>query len=109
LFKSLELEEKGEFSWAGLGKLVQISGSTTGFVPDAALEAYLPQLEAVRVVRTGISHQMLVGDKETNSAEMQQMLLEEEEPYTEGRWWIAALMLGLMATALIVGRLGGWF
>jgi hypothetical protein len=52
---------------------------------------------------------MLVGDKETNSAEMQQMLLEEEEPYTEGRWWIAALMLGLMATALIVGRLGGWF
>lgn len=102
------LEEKGEFSWAGLGKLVQISGGTTGFVPDAALEAYLPQLEAVRVVRTGISHQMLVGDKETNSAEMQQMLLEEEEPYTEGRWWIAALMLGLMATALIVGRLGGW-
>jgi hypothetical protein len=51
---------------------------------------------------------MMVGDKEINSADMQQMLLEEEEPESEGRWWIAALIVGLCAIALIVGRLGGW-
>ena len=102
------LEEKGEFRWNGLGKLVKISTGTTGFVPDTALEGYLLPIEATRVVRTGHSHQMLVGDKETNSADMQQMLSEEEEPYSEGKWWIAALVLGLIATALIVGRLGKW-
>lgn len=102
------LEEKGEFVWSGLGKLVQISAGETGFVPDASLDAYLPQIEAARVIRAGQSHQMMVGDKEISSADMQQMLLEEEEPESEGRWWIAALILGLCAIALIVGRLGGW-
>lgn len=102
------LEKKGEFVWTGLGKLVQISAGKTGFVPDASLDAYLPQIEAPRVIRTGQSHQMIVGDKEINSADMRKMLLEEEEPEYEGRWWIAALILGLGAIALIVGRLGGW-
>jgi len=102
------LEEKGEFRWNGLGKLVKIATGTTGFVPDASLEGYLHPIEATSVVRTSQSHQMLVGDKEINSADMQQLLLEEEEPYSEGKWWIAALIIGLIATALIAGRLGKW-
>jgi hypothetical protein len=102
------LEEKGEYRWNGLGKLVKIATGNTGFVPDAALDAYLPPLEAVRVVKAGQSHQMLVGDKETNTADMQQFLLEENEPETEGKWWIAALVIGVAVSALIVGRLGGW-
>jgi CCDC81-like prokaryotic HU domain 1 len=100
------LAEKGSFEWNGLGKLVRISDDTTGFVPDAALDEFLPQLSAPRAVHTGVSHQLLVGDKETNSADMQQLLLEEE--VEEGRWWIAALVAGIAGLALIVARLGGW-
>ncbi len=102
------LEETGEFTWNGLGKLVKISGDTIGFVPDAALDTYLPVVEAERVAQAGKTHQMLVGDKEINSADMQQMLLEGAELPTEGRWWVAALILGLITLSLIIGRLAGW-
>lgn len=101
------LHERGEFVLKGIGKLVRISDETTGFVPDAGFDVFLPSLTAGTVMRTGATHQLLVGDRETDSAEMQ-LLLADEQPEVEGRWWIAALLLGIAGIALIVARLGGW-
>lgn len=51
--------------------------------------------EAHRVIRERAEHFMQVGDSQKTNIEMAG-LLEDEAVQTKSRWWIAALVLGLM-------------
>lgn len=102
------IEKNEEWIWHGIGKLVAMAGGQIGFVPDGKMEGYFSAIDAPRISHAGRTHQMLVGDKETNTVDMQQMLNEEEEFVGEGRWWIPSLLLGTVLVLLIVARLGKW-
>jgi hypothetical protein len=102
------IEQNEAWIWPGVGKLVAMAGGKIGFVPDSQLETYFTAIDAPRISHAGRTHQMLVGDKETNTVEMHQMLNEEEELAEEGRWWIPSLLLGTVLVLLIISRLGGW-
>ncbi|HSK12574.1 MAG TPA: hypothetical protein VK907_05130 [Phnomibacter sp.] len=100
------LDHNGEWRWPGLGKLVKLAGGKTGFVPDAMLDAYTAPIDAIRIAHSGRTHQMVVGDKETDTSAMQQLLNEEaEEEPVEGKWWIASVIIGSAALLLILARL----
>ena len=100
------LEEQGEWSWPSMGKLVVLAGGNISFVPDGFFDAYQEPLEAPRVTHQGRAHQMMVGDRETNTLEMQTLLQDDgqEEP-VEGKWWIASVVIGTAAVLLMMARL----
>jgi hypothetical protein len=57
--------------------------------------AFFPEATAERVIHPDVAHSVLVGDKETNSTVMTEML--QVEDISKSKWWIAALVLGLLA------------
>jgi hypothetical protein len=103
------LEVSGEWQWPHMGKLVHLSGGKVGFVPNGFATPYYRKLQATRVVRKDRTHQMLVGDKETDTLKMQQELYPEREETTTHRWWVPALILGTFTLTLIIGRLANWW
>jgi hypothetical protein len=106
-FKATLLQQ-GEWIWPGIGKWVALNGNQAGFVPEKELENYYAAIPAVRVVQKGRVHSMMVGDRETNTGAMQEMLMENvESDEQEGRWWIPALVIGIVALGLIGARLSG--
>jgi hypothetical protein len=101
------ISTSGEWFWPGLGKLVSLNKESIGFVPETLFQQYHSPLVAERAIHSGRSHQMLVGDKETSTAEMQEVLTEEDV-VTEGKWWVPALIVGVITLFLILARLSGW-
>ena len=101
------IESYGEWLWPGVGKLVSLNSESIGFVPEPVYQLYQQPVEAVRAIHSGRSHQMLVGDRETNTIEMQEELTEQELA-AEGRWWMPALIVGIITIALISARLSGF-
>jgi hypothetical protein len=102
-----ELKEKGQWQWPGLGKLVTIGDGAFGFVPDRDFEIYRKSITARRVQHTERINPMLVGDRETNTADMQAELNAEEMIIEKNRWWIPAVIVGLFTLAVIIARLNG--
>jgi hypothetical protein len=106
-FKATLLQQ-GEWIWPGIGKWVALNEDQAGFVPEKELDTFYKAIPAARVVQKGKVHTMMVGDKETNTGIMQEMLLEADEMEAgEGRWWIPALVIGIVALVLIAARLSG--
>ena len=60
---------------------------------------FSPEVLAERVIHLDTPHQMLVGDTQTNTVAMSE-LLNEEAPI-KSRWWIAALVMALIGSALL--------
>jgi hypothetical protein len=60
---------------------------------------FSPEVLVERVIHLDTPHQMLVGDTQTNTVAMSE-LLNEEAPI-KSRWWIAALLMALIALALL--------
>lgn len=69
------------------------------FKSSSMPEAYFPEVVAERVIHLDASHEMLVGDTQTNTVAMSE-LLNEEAP-VKNRWWITALLLAVIGFALI--------
>jgi hypothetical protein len=101
------IEEKGEWCWPGLGKLVSLNNENFGFVPDAFYGKAYEQIPAIQFFKSGQPHQLLVGDKETTTVDMQEALMDDEMA-SEGKWWIPGLILGLVTLGLIVARVMGY-
>jgi hypothetical protein len=88
----VELENLGSF-------FVDVSGKIN-FKP-AELPAVLAQpVFAERVIHPDAEHQILVGDKETTNTVMTELLAPKSE--TKDRWWIWAIVLGLVGIATVV-------
>lgn len=104
-----DLHLDGYYEINSLGKIVHISGGKVEFEPVPDFENYQSPVQGIRAIHEGRSHDMKVGDLETNTKFMQErrdtQLEEEMEPVSEGRWWLPGLILGLGAITLITLRL----
>ena len=95
---------KGEqpVEWKGVGQLHQDSNGEIHFEPQKSYRIPLRPVPATRVVRTNAVHSMLVGDKETTTLAMSEMLTEEISG--KKRWWIYALVIALVAAGILIYR-----
>ena len=62
--------------------------------------AFTQPVFAERVIHPDAEHQILVGDKETTNTVMTELLAPKSA--TKDRWWIWAIVLGLIGIATIV-------
>ena len=69
-------------------------------IPRPAPLAFLPPVHAERVIHPDTEHAILVGDRETNSTQMTEYY--NEEAPKKDRWWIWALILGIIGVLVII-------
>jgi hypothetical protein len=90
--------------WDGVGTLKKGEGGNIVFEPAPATGLFMTPAPAVRVNRQNAQHTLLVGDQERTNVEMNEWLMDEEAAGRRKRsWWIAALVLALLALAAL-----GW-
>jgi hypothetical protein len=80
----------------GIGTLKRNSSGEIVFEPLTNPKSFDVSVPAERIIRTNASHQMLVGDKETTSVAMSD-LLHEETQARKNSWWIYALVIFVVA------------
>lgn len=84
-----------------IGSLKKDDNGNTLFSPEDKFSYFNP-LPALRVVHKEVNHSVLVGDKESNSSEMNAILNAESElKPTNSAWKIAAIILSLLGIGLI--------
>jgi nucleoid DNA-binding protein len=94
-----QLQQGGQVSLAGIGTLQQQNG-TVVFEQEQLPQVFFPAVHAERVIHPEAEHNILVGDKETTNVEMTDYFAAE--PVKKDRWWIWALVLGLLASGIIL-------
>ena len=97
-----ELASKGEFVLTGIGTLKKEFGDNYGFQPEVSIQQYFPEATAERIVRKEATHTVKVGERERSSDEMMEMLSEEGVAEGPDRWWMYALILGILGLAALV-------
>lgn len=70
------------------------------FTQEPLPAVYTQSVLAERVIHPQAEHQMLVGDKETTNTYMTEMLAPKEAE--TDRWWIWAIVLGVIGLGLLV-------
>jgi len=65
---------------------------------------FLPSVNAERVLHQEVSHNMVVGDKETNSVEMAAFFADAANGRTD-KWWIYAIVLAIAGLSVIAYHL----
>ena len=99
-----KLEEHGFVDLLGIGRFTKTTDGSIDFTAALIDEDLLMPVEAKRAVRENAVHNILVGDKETTSTVMAEMLTEEEPVSNYGakrKWWVWALTLAAIALLLI--------
>jgi len=94
-----QLPPFGERGLASAGSFYVDETAQLHFKSSSMPVAYFPEAVAERVIHLDASHEMLVGDTQTNTVAMSE-LLNEEAP-VKNRWWITALVLALIGFAFI--------
>ena len=90
--KTAAIEGTGMFEVDDSGKLI--------FTAKELPPAFLPQVQAERVIHPETEHQMLVGDKETTNIQMAEYF--NVETVTKDRWWIWAVLLGVIGLLAVL-------
>jgi hypothetical protein len=78
------------------------------FAKDSTLKKMFAPAPAVRVIREGIAHQMLVGEKETTTTMMAETLADHSERKKLAAWWwwvIGLVLLSILAILSYSGKL----
>lgn len=84
--------------WEGVGILKKDEGGHVIFEPAPTSGLFMIPTSAIRVNRQNAQHTLLVGDQERTNVEMNEWLLDEEAVHKRKRsWWIAALILAILA------------
>lgn len=96
-----DIDEKGIVTLKGVGDFVKNEASGIDFIPQQVNRIFLPTVAAQTVIRQNTKHAILVGDKETTSTQMTGYF-EEIETLKKSRWWIWAIVLGVVGLATIV-------
>lgn len=97
------LQQNGQFYLAYAGTFFQ-KGTQLSFTQASLPTAFFPAVNAERVVHPEADHSMLVGDKETTTAQMTEYFAGETTP--RHRWWVAAFIIGLASLALLAFHMG---
>ena len=84
----------------GIGSLHRDSSGDVVFEPLTKPFSYYPPVAAERIIRSNARHAMLVGDRETTTAEMSGFLSESSER-RRSHWWVYALIAAALAIAAI--------
>ena len=95
---SLDAYAESELPFAGKF-YVDVEGSLV-FKAIHFPEDFLAPLHAEKMIHPEATHNILVGDKESNSALMTQFY--SESPLKRDRWWIWAIVLFLIASISII-------
>ena len=95
------IKENNQVVFEGFGKLKKQSTDTLTFEMDE-MPVYYPSIVAERIIRKNATHTVRVGEDEKTSDEMQLALQHEEEVILEDRWWIPAIILGLIGIAALI-------
>lgn len=99
-----KLEEYGYVDMQGIGRFTKAGDGTIDFTAITMDDDLQMPVEAKRAVRENAVHSILVGDKETTSTVMAEMLTEEEDVpklTVKRNWWVWAIMLGAIALLMI--------
>jgi hypothetical protein len=94
-----QLQAYEELGLATAGSFYKDEHGSLHFKSASMPAAFFPEVMAERVIHVDAAHQMLVGDTQTNTIAMSE-LLNGEEPI-RNKWWVAALVLALLSFALI--------
>lgn len=97
------LQQNGQFYLAYTGTFFQ-KGTQLSFTQASLPTAFFPAVNSERVIHPEADHSMLVGDKETTTAQMTEYFAGETPP--KQRWWVAAFIIGLASLALIAFHMG---
>ena len=89
-------------NWNGVGTLNKGLGGDVKFTASTTAVALLAPVAADKVIREKAEHMVRVGEDEKTSAEMTEMLNQQEEK--KSYWWAYAMAVGLLATIFI-----GWY
>ena len=100
-----QLEERRELSIQSAGKFFINAEGAIFFEPAEVRPAFLQPVEADRVIHPEAEHTLLVGDTETTNTAM--IDYYTDDPVKKNRWWIVALVIGLIAAMAIVAYFSG--
>ncbi|MBK8497017.1 MAG: hypothetical protein IPL50_19950 [Chitinophagaceae bacterium] len=92
LQSTVKLARIGNFFADGSGKI--------SFKPEELPASFVQPVYAERVIHPDAEHQILVGDKETTNTVMTEFFTEV--PAVKDRWWIWAIVLGVIGLLLVV-------
>ena len=84
----------------GVGNFFIDSSGKINFRSAQLPAAFLQPVKAERVIHPEAEHSILVGDKETTNTMMTEYF--NEVPVKKSRWWIWAVVLGLIALIVIL-------
>jgi hypothetical protein len=99
-----DVREHGKLYWPHLGEFSRQDDGNISFTTMPAVSAINEAVPAIRVIRQGKTHTMVVGDRERTSTQMQEFLIEQAAYRPADRWWIPALVIGFTALVLILLR-----
>ena len=92
------IRSEDKVDWEGVGILKKDEGGNIVFEPAPPNGLFLTPAPALRVNRQNAQHTLLVGDQERTNVEMNEWLLDEEEANNKRQsWWIAVLVLAILA------------
>jgi hypothetical protein len=89
-----------QYEIAQVGKFYKDDAHKIAFTAYEIPVAFLPQVKAERVIHPNDSHNMLVGETETNTAAMTEYYTDDEA-VKKDKWWVWAIVLFVIAFAAI--------
>ncbi len=95
------LPAHGTLSFGFAGNFYRDVTGKLQFKPQPAYGNPLPEVPAKRLVKENSVHQMLVGDKQTDTGQMKAFYTNEVE-HTRQWWWVFALVLFVLSVAAIM-------
>ncbi len=81
----------------GVGDFFTDTSGNINFKPLVLPSSFFYPVKVAWVIHPEAEHHILVGDKETTNTEMTEYFNEEEVPVKKDRWWIWAIVLGVIA------------
>jgi hypothetical protein len=96
-----QLDLNEELPFSSTGSFYKDDNGNLHFKTVSLPAAYFPEVVAERVIHPDVAHNILVGDTETNSTAMTELLNTGEEK-KRSRWWIAAVSLGVIAAIALL-------
>jgi hypothetical protein len=95
------LNNNDKFLLTGVGEFYKAGNGKISFHTINLPAYFAPPVYAERVIHPNDSHAILVGDTETDRNTMAEYYTEDE-PVHKSKWWVWAIVLFAVATALIV-------
>ncbi len=96
----ISLDEEGIVELTGIGTFTKDSEGTINFLSVEMDTDFTQPVTAKRVIHKDAAHNILVGDKETTNVVMTEYY-SDEAPAAKDRWWIWAIVLGVIGASLL--------